>query len=108
MIKTYDNSDNGKIKVFFIVNEEGEIASVEVGNMVVPRKSGYQFYVDDYVAHQIDKVDINFSDGKPTLKVREGETIDETQKTEKELEIERLKREVERLKNEEENEDGTN
>ena len=103
MIKTYDNSDNGKIKVFFIVDDEGAITSVEVGNMTVPRKSGYQFYVDDYVAHQIDKVDIDFSDGKPTLKVKEGETIDEPQKTEKELEIERLKRELEKLQNEGDN-----
>lgn len=99
MIQTYKNKDGGKIKVFFTVDDNKHVTSIKVGNRVVPIESGLQFYVDKHVAKQIDKVDIDFSEGKPKLVLKEGEIIEDPKKTEKELEIERLKRELEELEN---------
>lgn len=100
MIEVYPNGDGGKVKVFFVV-DDGNVTSVKMGNRVVPVESGYQFYVDKYIAQQIDKIDIDFSDGKPVLVVKEGQKIEEPEMTEKEKEIERLKQELEELKNDE-------
>lgn len=96
MIKTYKNSADGKVKVFFVLDDDNNITSVKMGNRVVPVESGYQFYVDEYVAQQIDKVGIDFSDGKPHL--IEKETIELPQKNEKEKEIERLEKELRELR----------
>ena len=96
MIKTYKNSDGGKVKVFFVLDDDNNITSVKMGNRVVPVEQGFQFYVDDYVAQQIDKVGIDFSDGKPHL--IEKETIELPQKSEKEKEIERLEKELRELR----------
>lgn len=97
MIQTYKNKDGGKIKVFFTVDDNKHVTSIKVGNRVVPMESGLQFYVDKHVAEQIDKVDIDFSDGKPLLVTKEGESIKEPQKTEKELRMEELQRELDEL-----------
>lgn len=102
MIKTYKNSKDGKVKVFFVVDDDDSIESVKVGNRVVPVESGYQYYVDKEVAEQIDKVTLDFSENKPKLALKEGEEIIESEKSEKEKEVERLKKELERLQEEDE------
>lgn len=97
-ITTYDTRQPGTTKVFFKVRD-GKVASVIIGNRAVSTDRGYQFYVDDYVAEQIDKCEL-FMDGlTPKLRLKEGETLEVPEKTEKELEIERLEYELEKAKN---------
>ena len=97
-IETYDTRQPGTTKVFFKV-VDGEVASVIIGNHAVSTDRGYQFYVDNYIADQIDKCEL-FMDGlTPKLRLKEGETLCVPEKTEKELEIERLKYELEQLEN---------
>lgn len=62
-----------------------------------------EIYVDDYVADQIYKCELYIDGLEPKLIVKEGETIEVPEKSEKEKEIERLKFELEKLQNEEEN-----
>lgn len=102
MVKTYNESSPGRTKVFFVVRD-GLVSRVITGNHAVSTEQGLQFYVDDYVAEQIYKCEL-FIDGlEPKLIVKEGETIEVPEKSEKEKEIERLKFELEKLQNEEEN-----
>src|SRR5699024_10856695 len=96
MIKTYKNSDGGKVKVFFVLDDDNNITSVKMRNRVVLVEQGLQYYVYDYVAQQIDKDGIEFSDGKPQL--IEKETSELPQKSEKEKEIERLVKELRELR----------
>ncbi len=97
-IETYDTRQPGTTKVFFKV-VDGDVASVIIGNRAVSTDRGYQFYVDDYVADQIDKCEL-FMDGlTPKLRLKEGETLEVPEKTEKEKEIERLEYELEKAKN---------
>lgn len=98
MIKTYSKKDYGLIKVFFEI-EDDDVVAVELGNNVVSQSSGYQFYVDKNIALQIDKCELYMDGVTPKLRVRDGETIKDPQKTEKELEIERLEEELDRIKN---------
>ena len=99
-IQTYDTRQPGTTKVFFKV-VDGDVASVIIGNRAVSTERGYQFYVDDYVADQIDKCEL-FMDGlTPKLRLKEGETLEVPEKTEKELEIERLEYELEKARNSE-------
>ncbi len=97
-IETYDTRQPGTTKVFFKVID-GDVASVIIGNRAVSTDRGYQFYVDDYVADQIDKCEL-FMDGlTPKLRLKDGETLEVPEKTEKEKEIERLEYELEQAKN---------
>ena len=96
-IQTYDTRQQGTTKVFFKV-VDGDVASVIIGNRAVSTDRGYQFYVDDYVADQIDKCEL-IMNGFPRLKVKEEETIEVPEKSEKQKEIERLEYELERAKN---------
>jgi len=97
-IETYDTRQPGTTKVFFKV-VDGDVSSVIIGNRAVSTDRGYQFYVDDYVADQIDKCEL-FMDGlTPKLRLKEGETLEVPEKTEKELEIERLEYELEKARN---------
>ncbi len=97
-IETYDTRQPGTTKVFFKVID-GEVASVIIGNRAVSTDRGYQFYVDDYVADQIDKCEL-FMDGlTPKLRLKDEETLEMPEKTEKEKEIERLEYELEQARN---------
>ena len=98
VIKTYKDSGNGRYtKVFFTV-DDGEVRSVKVGNQVVPLEQGFQFYVDDYVALQIDKCELSL-DGMPKLRLKEGEELEIPDELEKKRrEIEELERKLEKLK----------
>ena len=98
MIKTYSNKENGTVKVFFVVNEVGNVISVKVGNDIVAVESGFQFHVDYNVALQIDKVEL-FLDGlTPKLRLKEGETFDEVEESEEEKEIRELEERLKELK----------
>lgn len=98
-IQTYDTRLPGTIKVFFkVIN--GEVDSITLGNQAVSTDRGYQFYVDNYVAEQIDKCDLVINGLIPKLKVREGEILEVPEKTEREIEIERLEYELEQKRKE--------
>jgi len=97
-VETYDTRQQGTIKVFFKV-VEGSVSSVIIGNQAVSTERGYQFYIKSHVAEQIDKCELVIDGLTPRLIIKEGEVIHEPEKTEKELEIERLKHELEQLEN---------
>lgn len=101
-METYNQNGQGRTKVFFTVVDNA-VANVIIGNNAVPTGQGYQFYVDDYVAEQIHKCELYLDGLTPKLRLKEGEELVVPQKTEKELEIERLKYELERLQNEDDN-----
>lgn len=102
MIKIYNESSPGRTKVFFVVRD-GQVSRVITGNHAVSTEQGLQFYVDDYVADQIYKCELYIDGLEPKLIVKEGETIEVPEKSEKEKEIERLKFELEKLQNEDKN-----
>lgn len=95
-IETYDSREPGTMKVFFKV-VDGSVVSIIIGNMAVSTERGYQFYVDNHIAEQLDKCALVIEGLTPRLIVKEGEVIHEPEKTERELEIERLKYELEQL-----------
>jgi|SRR5690625_605689 len=103
MVKTYDSRQPGTVKVFVVVKDE-RITSIIIGNQTVATERGYQFYVVDYVADQIDKFDITFDGYIPILDLKEGEELIVPVKSEKQLEIERLRRELEALEEDPEEE----
>ena len=94
MINLYENlrDKDGNIRPnvtkLFInsTDEDGGITEYLSGVAIVPEGSGTMFIVDDWIIPQIDK--LKFEDGE--LKVKDGENIEEPQKTEKELEKEQL------------------
>lgn len=105
MINVYENNDDGdKIKVFLSI-KNNEPNSITLGNQAISKKSGIQFYVDDYVAVQLDKVNMSMDGFTPKLELKEGEELIIPEKSEKEKEIERLKKELERLQEDEREED---
>ena len=90
MINTYNENREGLVKVFFVVNEEGKITSVKVGNQSVSLDQGLQFYVDDYVAEQIHKCELYIDGLTPRLRLKEGEELEipsEVEEKEKEIQI---------------------
>jgi|SRR5690625_1119005 len=98
-IATYKNEDFGRVKAFFSTNDENDSLTIHLGNGVVVNETGFQFYVDDYVAAQIDKCELYMDGFKPKLRVKEGETLEIPELTEREKEMERLKRELYDLEN---------
>lgn len=101
-VHTFNERLVNTTKVFFTI-DNGNVVAVLIGNNAVPTRQGFQFYVENHIAEQIDKCELYFDGITPRLRLREGETLDVREKTEKELEIERLKYELEKLQNEEEN-----
>ena len=98
MIKVYETCGPKRVKVFFKIRDN-VVTSVVIGNRSVITHKGYQFYVDDYVAEQIDKCEL-FMDGlSPSLRVKDGEEIEVPEKTEREKRIERLEFELEQERN---------
>ena len=98
MIMVYDNLRNteggailGRTKLFISkTDDDGTILSSQSGTLLTPEDSGTMFIVDDWLIDQLDKV--VFKDG--TLKVKEGEQLDEPVKSEKELQREELLRQL--------------
>lgn len=107
MIKVYENLRdensnivNGRTKLFIQeVNEGNEIISSQSGTLLTPEDSGTMFIVDDWLIPQMDK--LLFIDGE--LVVKDGETIEEPVKTEKEIKREELLKQIAELDAMEEN-----
>ena len=77
----------GRTKLFIVDSDnEGEIVRSYDGTSIIPENNGTLFIVDDWLIPQLDKV--VFKDG--TLKVKEGEQLDEPVKTVLEREEEEL------------------
>ena len=98
MVKIYDNikDENGiddpkRVRLFITkVDDNGTVSEYLSGNSAVPMTNGTLFIVDDWLIDQLDKV--IFKDG--TLKVKEGEQLDEPVKSKKELQREELLRQL--------------
>ena len=98
MIMVYDNLRNteggailGRTKLFISkTDDDGTILSSQSGTLLTPEDSGTMFIVDEWLIDQLDKV--VFKDG--TLKVKEGEQLDEPVKSEKEKQREELLRQL--------------
>ena len=98
MIMVYDNLRNteggailGRTKLFINkTDDDGTILSSQSGTLLTPEDSGTMFIVDEWLIDQLDKV--VFKDG--TLKVKEGEQLDEPVKSEKEKQREELLRQL--------------
>src|SRR5699024_7182583 len=101
MIKVYENLRdensnivNGRTKLFIQeVNEGNEIIYSQSGTLLTPEDSGTMFIVDDWLIPQMDK--LLFIDGE--LVVKDGETIEEPVKTEKEIKREELLKQIAEL-----------
>ena len=77
----------GRTKLFIVDSDnEGGIVRSYDGTSIVPENNGTLFIVDDWLIDQLDKV--VFKGG--TLKVKEGEQLDEPVKTVLEREEEEL------------------
>lgn len=100
MIEIYNGKGPGRTKVFFVTSKD-EVTSVIIGNQSVSTGQGFQFYVDDYVANQIDKCELVMDGLKPTLQVKDGEEIEVPELSEKELAIRQKEWELEQLRNSE-------
>ena len=99
MIKTYNENGESRTKVFFAV-ENDRVTSVIIGNRSVPVEQGFQFYVDDYVAEQIDKCELYLDGLTPKLRLKEGEELEIPSEVEqKEREIRELEERLRQLKN---------
>jgi|SRR5690625_3836377 len=99
MIKTYDSNVRGKTKVFFVIDKEGKVISRIVGNQAINVDAGFQFYVDDYVADQIDKCEFYLEGLIPKLRLKEGEELEiPTEEEEKEREIKELEQRLKQLR----------
>lgn len=100
MIKTYEEHDEGRVKVFFVI-EGGVSSGVLIGNKTIATKQGIQFYVDEYVAEQIHKCNLYIDGLTPKLIVKEGETLfvpEECDEYKKQKEIEELEKKLKELK----------
>ena len=92
-----DRLVNGRTKLFIKTTDyDGTIKDHEYGVAFTPNSTGTMFIVDDWIIPQIDK--LKFEDGE--LKVKDGEDIEEPQKTEKELEREQLLKRLAELETE--------
>lgn len=104
MIKIFDKPGDGRTKIFITV-EHGNVSTVNVGNQVVPTEQGFQFYVDDYVADQIEKCELYIDGFMPKLRLKDVEELEIPDEIEeKQREIEELERKLRELRGEEENE----
>lgn len=98
-IEIFDERQYDTEKVFFTVTNN-TVSSVIVGNQAVATGKGHQFHVKNYVADQIGKCELYFDGLTPKLRVKEGEAIDEPVLTEKEIQMNELKRQMFELENE--------
>lgn len=98
MIKTYDSKQPGTIKVFLRISNE-EVVSVIIGNQAVSNERGIQFFLDDYVAEQLDKFNISINGVEPVFVLKGGEELEIPDDVDrKQKEIEELERRLKELK----------
>ena len=98
MVKIYDNikDENGiddpkRVRLFITKTlDDGTISESIAGNSAVPMTNGTLFIVDDWLIDQLDKVIFKYG----TLQVKDGETLDEPVKSEKEKQREELLRQL--------------
>ena len=87
----YGDLIDGRTKLFIkSTKDDGTINDYIRGLAFTPEDNGTMFIVDDWLIPQLDKV--IFKDG--TLKVKDGEQLDEPVKSEKELQREALLRQL--------------
>lgn len=107
VIKTYPISESDdKVRVFFTVKDD-QVVSIHAGNQFVPVEQGFQFYVDDYVAEQIEKCELYLDGLVPKLRVKEDEILfipEENEEYHRRKEIEELEKKLKELKGDEDNE----
>lgn len=97
-IETYEEKARFRTKVFLKI-KDGNIFSILVGNDAIPTEQGFQLYVDDYVAEQIDKCELYFDGLNPKLRLKEGETLEiPTEVEAKEREIKELEQRLKQLR----------
>lgn len=105
MIKTYESGQSGRTRVFFKVSKDSKISAVIIGNQFVPSEQGFQFYVDDYVASQIEKCELYLEGLTPKLQLKDGEELNiPSEEEKKQREINELERKLRELRGEEESE----
>src|SRR5699024_3154689 len=87
----YGDLIDGRTKLFIkSTKDDGTINDYIRGLAFTPEDNGTMFIIDDWLIPQLDKV--IFKDG--TLKVKEGEQLDEPVKSEKEKQREELLRQL--------------
>lgn len=98
MINIYDSRKNGRMKVFLVLDEHDNVTSSLLGNNAVATGKGIQFYLDDYVADQLDKFRVSLEGTKPIFELMDGESlIIPTEEQEKQREIEELEKRLKEL-----------
>lgn len=98
MVTIYKKPNPDRIKVFLTI-DNNKITSVTVGNNAIVKDFGIQFYLDDYVADQIDKFNVDIKGLKPTLYLKDGEKLDFPPKEKaKQAEIRKLEQRLRQLK----------
>ena len=98
MLKIYEEKSLGRVKVFFRLSN-GKMTGFLVGDRTIPLEQGIQFYVDEYIAEQLDKCELYIDGLTPKLRIKEGESLDiPTEKELKQKEIEELESRLKQLK----------
>lgn len=99
-IKIYSKKDKGRMKVVLTLDDDDNIIRTMVGNSAISHDKCIQFYLDDYVANQIDKFNIRL-DGNvdPIFELKKGEELEVPSDADrKQKEIEKLERRLKELK----------
>ena len=99
-MQIYNEAGPKLVKVFFVI-KDGRVTSVKVGNNLISHNTGFQFYVDDYVAEQIHKFNLKMDGFEPKLELKEGEQLfvpEENNEYKKQKEIEELEKRLNELK----------
>jgi len=98
VVNVYDSRKNRRMKVFLVLDESDNIRSIKLGNNAVATEKGVQFYLDDYVADQLDKFYITLEGTNPIFELIEGEELlIPTEEQERQKEIEDLERRLKQL-----------
>ncbi|TDM15692.1 hypothetical protein [Macrococcus bovicus] len=83
----------GRTRLFIAASDiqsDGTINTFKAGSSTIIDVSGLLFIVDDYLIEQIDKVRV---DGR-TLKLKDGQVLDEPPKSDTQLQMEELQRQM--------------
>lgn len=77
------------------IDDEGNILAASGGNQLVEKESGFTFIVDNHIPDQLEKLKIDFSQGKPKIFLKEGEVLNYNKSLE-EVELDELRMELQR------------
>ena len=95
-VHTFNERLVNTTKVFFTI-DNGSVVAVLIGNNAVPTRRGFQFYVEDYIADQIDKCELYIDGLEPKIRPKEGEVIDIPKLSDKEKRRKELLEELDGL-----------